>query len=81
MEITSLAEWITIYLLDLLFWLWVVRWGGAQWLEGTFISGILINLRAPLWDSEGIKLFGWLMLIISTIWFVVGFLVPDLRWC
>jgi hypothetical protein len=81
MQVTSLTGWIIIYLLDLLFWLWVVRWGGAEWLVGTFASGFLINFRAPLWDSDGIKLFGWLMLIISTILFVVGLFVPEMRWC
>lgn len=70
-----------VCLVDLIFWLWVVRWGGAEWLEGSFLSGFLINLRAPYWDSGGIKLFGWLMLIVSSIWFVVGVFVPGMRWC
>ena len=81
MQVTTLKWWVIIYLSDLLFWLWVVRWGGAEWFEGTFTSGFLINFRAPMWDSAGIKLFGWLMLMISTIWFVVGILMPEMRWC
>jgi len=80
-QVTSLAEWILLYLVDLLFWLWVLRWGGAEWLEGTFVSGVLINLRAPFWGSEGIKLFGWLIVFISTIWFVMGLFMPEMRWC
>ena len=32
----SLTWWIVIYVIDSIFWLWVVRWGGAEILEGTF---------------------------------------------
>ena len=51
----SLVELITFYLLNLAFWLWVARWGGAEWLEGTFLSGFLVSIWAPRWSAEGIK--------------------------
>lgn len=75
----SLTELIVTYLINLLFWLWVVRWGGAEWLEGTFTSGSLINIFAPRWSADGIKLFGYGTILISTMLFIVGIFSPDFR--
>ena len=75
----AIVYWLLCYALNVVFWLWVLRWGGAERLEGTFTSGFLINLLAPGWSAEGIKLFALLSLIFSTIGFVVGLFVPDLR--
>lgn len=66
-------------MLDLLFWLWVIRWGGAERLEGTFTSGLLVNYFAVNWSAEGIKLFAWLTLIATTIWFFAGVFYPEIR--
>jgi hypothetical protein len=65
--------------MNALFWLWVVRRGGAEWLEGTFCSGFLIHIFAPRWSAEGIKLFGWLMLVGNVILFLIGLFVPVAR--
>jgi hypothetical protein len=70
---------IAVYLIDLVFWLWVVRWGGAELLEGTFISGLLIHFFATRWSADGIKLFGYAAIFISTILFVVALFFPDFR--
>lgn len=75
----SLTAFIVVYGINLVFWLWVVRWGGAERLEGTFASGFLIHLFAPRWSAEGIKLFGWAALLISTVLFIAGLIVPDVR--
>lgn len=75
----SLTELIGTYLINLVFWLWVVRWGGAEWLEGTFASGFLINIFAPRWSADGIKVFGYGSILISTILFVVAIFSPDFR--
>jgi hypothetical protein len=75
----SLTAWIILYLLELLFWLWIIRWGGAERLEGTFTSGLLISYFAPGWSAEGIKLFAWLTMIAGTVWFIAGLFFPDLR--
>lgn len=75
----SLTSWIIIYFVELLFWLWILRWGGATWLEGTFASGFLISIFAPRWSAEGIKLFALLTLIASTIWFIIGIIMPGVR--
>ena len=75
----SLTELAVIYLVNLLFWLWVVKWGGAEWLEGSFISGLLVHLFAPRWSADGIKLFGYGAILMSTIYFIVAILYPDFR--
>lgn len=76
----SLTELIVVYLLQLLFWLWIVRWGGAAWLEGSFLSGLLVSVFAPRWSAEGIKLFGYAMILLSTVLFVVALFCPDFRY-
>ena len=73
----SLVELITFYLLNLAFWLWVARWGGAEWLEGTFLSGFLVSIWAPRWSAEGIKLFAYGTLFFSTVLFVLALFIPD----
>jgi hypothetical protein len=75
----ELLLWVLAYALEMLFCLCIVRWGGAKWLEGTFLSGLLIHFFAPRWSAEGIKLFVWLTMLLSTIWFVVGLFRPDCR--
>jgi hypothetical protein len=71
--------WILGYSANVLFWAWVIWWGGAEWLEGTFTSGFLISWLAPRWSADGIKLFGWLSLLVTSVGFVVGLFVPELR--
>jgi hypothetical protein len=75
----SLGAWVVSYAGDLLFSLWILRWGGAERLEGTFASGFLISGWAPRWDAEGIKLFVLLSLLGTTVWFLVGLFVPEAR--
>jgi len=74
-----LGYWVLTYVLSTLFWLWILRWGGAERLEGTFTSGFLVNVLAPGWSSDGIKLFALLSLVLSTIGFLVGLFVPAVR--
>jgi hypothetical protein len=76
----SLTELIVTYLINLLFWFWVLRWGGAERLEGTFTSGFLISVFAPNWSAEGIKLFGYSTILLSTILFIVAIIYPDFRY-
>ncbi len=75
----ELIAWIFAYSLNLLICLWIVRWGGAEWLEGTFLSGFLLNIFAPRWNADGIKLYIWLTLLISSVWFVLGLFWPEIR--
>ena len=75
----SLTGFILSYAVSLVFWLWIVRWGGARWLEGTLASGLQVHIFAPRWSADGIKLFGWGAIFISTIAFVLGLFWPDFR--
>ncbi|XPF95286.1 hypothetical protein ACM9HF_04535 [Colwellia sp. RE-S-Sl-9] len=71
--------WILFYLFEVIFWLWIIRWNGAEWLEGTLTSGFLIHHFAPTWSADGIKLFVWIYFIAASIWFVVGIFQPSVR--
>ena len=75
----TLLSWILIYLIDLIFWVWIVKWGGAEWLEGTIKAEFLISIFASRWSVEGIKLFGYGIIIISTIIFILGIFISDFR--
>lgn len=74
-----MVEWIGIYITDIIFWAWIVFWGGAEWLEGTFASGFVVFFWAPRWSSEGIKLYTWGQFILHTIWFLIGLFSPSAR--
>ena len=74
-----MALWVLGHLVNTAFWGWVVFWDGAERLKGTLASGFLINIWAPGWTAEGIRLFGWIMLIGGGIAFVIGLFVPALR--
>ena len=76
----SLPEWIISYIALTIFWLWIVRWGGAEWVEGKFISGFLVHIWAVTWSAEAIKVFAWGALIINTVLFALGIIFSDFRW-
>ena len=75
----SLLTWIGLYGAITLFWIWIIFWNGAERLEGTLASGFLVDWFAPRWSADGIRLFAWLSLILSSIVFVLGLFVPELR--
>ncbi len=75
----SVWVWIGLFLVASLFWSWVIWLGGAEWLEGSFVSGLLIDWWAPRWSAEGIKLYAGLTWIVSGLWFVFGLFHADSR--
>lgn len=78
----SLTNWITVYVADLMFWIWIFFIDGAEMLGNTFISGIftfLVTLRWRELNAEGIKLFGCVVLSLHTFFFVLGIVVPPFR--
>jgi len=75
----SLILWILSYLALAVFWLWIIRWGGAEWMEGKFVSGFLVHMWAVTWTAEGIKVFAWGLLIINTIIFILGIFFHSVR--
>jgi hypothetical protein len=74
-----MTSWILSFFIYLIFSLWIVIWGGAERLEGTFSSGFIINIFAPRWSAEGIKLFVRLSLFVNSIWFIIGLFEPSAR--
>ncbi|SOD29280.1 hypothetical protein [Variovorax sp. YR752] len=74
----SLALWIAVHAAEALFCLWVLRWGGAERLEGSFASGLVSNF-APRWSAEGLRMAALILLVFCAITFVVGLFVPSLR--
>ncbi len=75
----ELLLWIGSWILLCLFWLWISLWGGAEFLEGTFLSGFLLFHRAPQWSAEDLRCFGWIGLFFTTVMFVLGLIEPGLR--
>jgi hypothetical protein len=56
-----------------------LKWGGAKKLEGSFLSGFFIHVLAINWDEEVIKFYAMLILLVSTIGFILGLFVPVVR--
>jgi len=74
----GILEWLLIHLLSALFWVWILSWGGAKWLEGwkAFIS---INWFAGWWNAEQLRLYALCILVIQVIWLGVGVFKPEYR--
>jgi hypothetical protein len=75
----SLLAWVALFAVTSLLWTWVLFWGGADWLEGSFLSGFLIHTFAPRWSAEGIKVFAALTWLLEGLWFILGLFVPGMR--
>jgi hypothetical protein len=75
----STVSWIFWYVADVLFWTWIIFWGGAKLLEGTWVSGCLLSIFPIDWDADGIKAFAWLSLFVSSVYFILGLIKPELR--
>ena len=78
----SLTNWVLVYLADVAFWSWIFYLGGAEKLGYSIISGIftfVITLKWREMSADGIKLFGWVILITHTFFFLIGIFVPEFR--
>ncbi len=53
------------------FAVWVVFFGGAEWLEGTIKSAFLIHANAPFWHAAGIKAYVVITWLGSLFWLLV----------
>lgn len=71
-------HWWMGYGINALLLAWVIWWGGAERLEGSFLAGLLDHFAIG-WTAGGIRLYAWLWLIVSTLGFVIGVFVPGLR--
>ena len=75
----SILLFTVFFGIDLLFSLWMLRWGGAEWIEYRFSAGLVFGYFAISWTAEQIKLFVFLWLVISSLVFVTGLFVPEVR--
>ena len=78
-SLMSIGWWIIIYLSNLVFWLWVALWGGAERLDDSFIVYFIITHVRRRWEAESLKLLAWVSIIGSSIWFVMGLFLPEVR--
>lgn len=74
----SLIWWIAIHAVEALFLVWVLRWGGAERIEGTWASGFISGF-APRWNAEGLRMAALILLVFCAVTFVVGLFMPSLR--
>ncbi len=74
----SLLDWALIHLFSALFWLWILNWGGAKWLEG-WRAFFFISWFAARWNAEQLRLYALCLLCLQCIWFVIGVFVPSWR--
>ena len=75
----SLTLWTVLHAAQALLWLWILRWGGAAYLEGTLLSGFLVSTFAPRWSADGLRMAALILLMFCAVSFVVGLFVPSLR--
>lgn len=74
--------WILLFIANSVFCLWILRWGGAQWIEGWRAPFFLETWWSFSWSEEQIKFFVLLCWLGQTLWFLVGLFVPmaRIRW-
>jgi len=53
-----------------IFTAWVIFKGGAEWLEGTIESAILIQTDTIFWHAAGIKVYMGISWCCSLVWFL-----------
>jgi hypothetical protein len=74
----TLVAWIASFAATSLFWKWILSWGGAEWLEG-WKAFFVIDWFAARWSAEQIRLYALLSWIVAGVWFVVGLILPGVR--
>ena len=74
----TLIEFIIYQGIGILFWIWILRWGGAETIEG-WRSWALIGWFAGHWTAEQIRFYAFILLTIELVWLAVGIFVPAAR--
>jgi hypothetical protein len=74
----DLIYWIIGYAISALFWLWLLKWGGAEWLEG-WKAWLAIGWFAGHWSAEQIRLYALILFVLESIGFVAGLLFDSIR--
>ena len=75
----TIIGWVIGHSIITAFWLWIIRWGGAELLEGRVASLFLISEHAYFWDAETIRIVACVILAVSLVWFVLGLFFPEMR--
>lgn len=74
----SMGTWLIYHGLGMLFWLWLLCWGGAERVTGWRAWG-LIGWFAGHWSAEQLRLYALLLLALQGIWFIGGLFSPAWR--
>jgi hypothetical protein len=74
-----LEYWIGIYVAWALLCLWVVKGGGAEVLEGSFLTTILFWWKAHDAPKDMLRDLVWILLFISTVIFISGVISEKVR--
>lgn len=74
----DLVYWIIGYVASALFWIWVLKWGGAEWLEG-WRAWVSIGWFAGHWSAEQIRLYALTLFVLESIGFVAGLFFESVR--
>ena len=75
----GILPWIGIYALESLFFAWLLFWGGARRLEGSWLAE-LVAFKGSVTSADGLKLLAWIFWVSGTCWFLAGLFVPGVRW-
>jgi hypothetical protein len=73
------AAWVLLFITNCLFCLWVLRWGGAEWMEGWRSIFFVDWAQSIAWTAEQIKLYVLVCWIGHTLWFAIGLFLPEAR--
>jgi hypothetical protein len=74
----STSTFVATYIVNCLFWKWILSWGGAQWLEG-WRALFFVSWFASNWTAEQIRLYALAIWVASTIFFIAGLIKPEYR--
>lgn len=75
----NLLHWFFLFAVNSVFTLWVLRWGGAQWMEGWKSLFFIEWLYSTFWNAEQIKLYFLVIWLLHALWFVLGLFMPEAR--
>lgn len=67
-----------LFVINSLFWKWVISWGGADLIKG-WKAGLVFDWLVVDLNAEHIRAYALFVWIISGIWFLLGIFIPELR--
>jgi len=75
----SLSVWLLLFAADTMFAYWLLRRGGAEWMEGWKALFFVDWLHAAFWNAAQIKLYFLCLWIVHALWFALGLFMPEAR--